>query len=98
MTDRRNRETEPFFILLDFCRLVVQCTLSYIFVEPRSCKVNFQLTSDNSNSGAVEKGKRDSVFIDKHGKFRSFNFKKLSRKKGNLKTLLSQIFSAIPGV
>lgn len=83
----------PFWFSLNFCRLIVECTLNYIFVEPRSCKGDFRWRAESSNSGVVEKSKRDSLFIDKRGKFTSFNFKRLSRKKGNLKTLLAWIWS-----
>lgn len=38
---------------------------------------------NDSSSVALEKFKRDSVYIDRNGKLRNFNHKKVSRKKCN---------------
>ncbi|GFS44865.1 tetratricopeptide repeat (TPR)-like superfamily protein [Actinidia rufa] len=62
--------------------LIGKCALSFIFVKPRSCKSDFIWKAQKSNDDPVEKFKRDSHFIDKRGQLRSFNHKKVSRKKG----------------
>ncbi|VVA27244.1 PREDICTED: proteasome [Prunus dulcis] len=57
--------------------------VDYIFIGPRICsKSNFRWKTKSSiGGGAVEKSKRDGLYIDKRGKFRSFNNKKMSRKR-----------------
>ncbi|CAL8149321.1 unnamed protein product [Prunus armeniaca] len=64
-------------------KLIVECAISYIFIGPRIYgKSNFRWKTKSSNGGgAVEKSKRDGLYIDKRGKFRSFNNKKMSRKR-----------------
>lgn len=64
-------------------RLIVERAISYIFVAPRSCKFDVRWKGKSSNGRAVEKSKGDGLYIDKRGKFRSFNNKKLSRKRCN---------------
>lgn len=54
-----------------------------ILVERRSCNTEFKCRAKGASDEPVEKWKRDSLFIDKRGRFRNFNHKKVSRKKGN---------------
>ncbi|GMP71417.1 hypothetical protein CsSME_00029831 [Camellia sinensis var. sinensis] len=63
-------------------KLIVKCALNYIFLEPRSCKHDFIERTKKSNDEYNEKRKRDSLFIDKRGKLRRFNHKKVSRERG----------------
>ncbi|GKU92651.1 hypothetical protein SLEP1_g6354 [Rubroshorea leprosula] len=61
--------------------LVTGNILNHSFVEPRSCKTGFRCKARDSRGVAIEKWKRDGVYIDKQGKLRTFNHKKLSRKR-----------------
>jgi hypothetical protein len=65
---------------MKFCRLIVGCPFCYIFIEPRIYKSSFRCKAKNSSGEAVEKGKREGLYIDKCGKWRRFNPKKLSRE------------------
>ncbi|KAK2999357.1 hypothetical protein RJ639_023991 [Escallonia herrerae] len=65
-----------------YLRLVANCTGTYGLIEPTSCISDIRQRASNSNSELIKKYKRDSLFIDKRGKLRSFNHKKVSRKKG----------------
>lgn len=49
---------------------------------PFNQKTYFRWGAKSSSGGAVEKHNHSSLFIDKRCKIRSFNHKKLSRKKG----------------
>lgn len=71
--------------MVNLCRLTVERAISYIFTGPRSCKADFRWKAKSSNDGAAEKSKHklDTIYIDKRGKFRSFNHKKVSRKRCN---------------
>jgi hypothetical protein len=60
------------------------CTLNHTFIEPRCCINESEWKSNDSSSVALKKFKKDSVYIDKNGKLRNFNHKKLSRKTCNL--------------
>ncbi|KVH92022.1 Pentatricopeptide repeat-containing protein, partial [Cynara cardunculus var. scolymus] len=71
-----SQSTIEFFMLT--INLAVNCFLIY----PRSCKCNYRWTARNSGPEPKEKLKRDSLYIDKQGKLRSFNHKKVSRKRG----------------
>ncbi|KAF7129640.1 hypothetical protein RHSIM_Rhsim10G0148300 [Rhododendron simsii] len=62
--------------------LISQSALNYVLVRPRSCKTDFICRANKSDEEPIQKFKRDSLYIDKHGKFRHFNHKKVSRKKG----------------
>ncbi|POO04136.1 Pentatricopeptide repeat [Trema orientale] len=73
--------TQLHLLLLQPFMLIVKCNINCIFVERTSFKSEFRWKATSSNSGAVEKSKADSFYIDKRGKFRSFNHKKLSRKR-----------------
>lgn len=68
-----------------FCRLTVACKLTYLYIEPRSCRCDFRHQAKSSTGGTVDKYKPDALFIDKHGRWRSFTRKKLSRKRCNAK-------------
>lgn len=46
--------------------------------------VNNLKDGDKSYGGTIEKGNYDHIFIDKRGRPRSINPKKLSRKKGSI--------------
>lgn len=70
---------------MKFCRLIVICPFNYIFIEPRSYKISFRCKAKNSSGEAVEKSKREGLYIDKRGKWRRFNPKKLSREWCNVK-------------
>ncbi|KAL5539353.1 hypothetical protein UlMin_044107, partial [Ulmus minor] len=61
-------------------RLIFKCTIKFIFIT-QSCKSELRLKAKKSGGEAIEKSKADSIYIDKRGKFRSFNPKKLSRKR-----------------
>lgn len=69
------------FVWLNSSRLIVKCNISYVFIERRSCKTEFSWKAKSSNGRDAEKSKPDSFYIDKRGKFRSFDHKKLSRKR-----------------
>ncbi|XP_045790156.1 pentatricopeptide repeat-containing protein At2g35130-like isoform X2 [Trifolium pratense] len=56
------------------------CTLNRVFIEPRCCINESERKSNDSSGVALKKFKKDSVYIDKNGKLRNFNHKKLSRK------------------
>lgn len=56
-------------------------TLNGIVIQPRSCNCDFRCRASNSTGVSVKKYNRDGFFIDKNGKLRSFNHKKLSRKR-----------------
>ncbi|KAH7545648.1 hypothetical protein FEM48_Zijuj01G0115600 [Ziziphus jujuba var. spinosa] len=45
--------------------------------EPRRCKSEFIWKAKLSAGGVVKKSKPDGIYVDKHGKVRSFNAKKL---------------------
>ncbi|KAA3479098.1 pentatricopeptide repeat-containing protein [Gossypium australe] len=62
---------------------VVGNTLNHVYIQPRSYKPSFKWMAKNSSSSdvAIEKWKRDGVYIDKRGKLRTFHHKKLSRKR-----------------
>ncbi|KAE9449872.1 hypothetical protein C3L33_18230, partial [Rhododendron williamsianum] len=62
--------------------LISQSALNYVLVRPRSCKTDFICRANKSDEEPMQKFKRDSLYIDKHGKFQHFNHKKVSRKKG----------------
>ncbi|GAB4829512.1 hypothetical protein Ancab_019185 [Ancistrocladus abbreviatus] len=62
--------------------LLAKCTLHRVFLESTSCKSCIGRKLHNSNGRVAEKSKRDSLYIDKRGKLRSFSHKKLSRKRG----------------
>ncbi|KAJ0041074.1 hypothetical protein Pint_26545 [Pistacia integerrima] len=63
-------------------RSIVGNSLNRILIEPRSCKSDFRCRANSSSSGvSIQKYNPDGFFIDKNGKLRSFNHKKLSRKR-----------------
>ncbi|KAB5532330.1 hypothetical protein DKX38_019000 [Salix brachista] len=61
--------------------LLVRCTLNHIFIESRIRNGHFRCREKNPSSGDVKKWKSDRVYIDKHGKWRIFDHKKMSRKR-----------------
>ncbi|XP_011013926.1 PREDICTED: pentatricopeptide repeat-containing protein At2g35130-like [Populus euphratica] len=61
--------------------LLVRCTLNHIFIESRIRNGHFRRREKNSRSGDVKMWKSDRVYIDKHGKWRIFDQKKMSRKR-----------------
>ncbi|KAH8492612.1 hypothetical protein H0E87_021994, partial [Populus deltoides] len=61
--------------------LLVRCTLNHIFIESRIRNGHFRRREKNSSNGDVKKWKSDRVYIDKHGKWRIFDHKKMSRKR-----------------
>ena len=61
--------------------------MNYISSEPRCCKTGVTCTATTTNEEPVEKLKPDSLFIDKRGKLRSFNRKRVSRQKGKEKSI-----------
>lgn len=73
-------------------RLIVERAITYIFIGPRSCKSDYRWKAKSSNGGAVEKNKREGLYIDKRGKFRSFDPKKMSRKRCNHNIVLIFLF------
>lgn len=74
--------TETYLKLL-ICRLNSLCTVNHTFIEPRYCMNESEWKANDASRVALEKFKRDSVYIDKTGKLRNFNHKKLSRKRCN---------------
>ncbi|KAG4918662.1 hypothetical protein JHK85_056943 [Glycine max] len=84
--ERRNKEPllqQLIFLFLLVCAFWLNsiCTLSHTLIEPRACMNDSEWKANDSNSVALEKFKRDSVYIDKNGRLRNFNHKKVSRKK-----------------
>lgn len=77
--------------------MVLECISTSPFMEPRigllpfNQKTYFRWGAKSSSGGAVEKHNHSSLFIDKRCKIRSFNHKKLSRKKGNSETVTIKI-------
>lgn len=67
------------------CRLIAGNRLNHTCVEQVICKAGQRCMAKVSTDGvSIEKWKRDGVYIDKRGKLRTFNHKKLSRKRCNL--------------
>lgn len=64
-------------------RLFFKWPINYFFNEPTSYKSEIRWFAKASSQEPVEKWKEDALFIDKRGKLRSFNHKKVSRKKCN---------------
>ncbi|XP_027185490.1 pentatricopeptide repeat-containing protein At2g35130-like [Coffea eugenioides] len=62
--------------------LSIKWPVNYISSEPRCCKTGVTCTATTTTEEPVEKLKPDSLFIDKRGKLRSFNRKRVSRQKG----------------
>ncbi|KAK9156262.1 hypothetical protein Sjap_003742 [Stephania japonica] len=89
-TDRSFRVLTPAEIddYLAEVEFMTECALNRVFTESiyghaLFCNKNgFRWKAKNSNSGTTDKSRRESLFLDKHGKWKSFNHKKLSRKKG----------------
>ncbi|XP_019242241.1 PREDICTED: pentatricopeptide repeat-containing protein At2g35130-like, partial [Nicotiana attenuata] len=61
--------------------LVSRCPLNHILFEPRISKGGFRWKAKDSNNVPIEKWKQDSIFIDRRGRFRHFDHKKVSRKR-----------------
>lgn len=61
--------------------LVSKCPLNHILFEPRISRGGFRWKASASNEVPVEKWKQDSIFIDRRGRFRQFDHKKVSRKR-----------------
>ncbi|KAE9618488.1 hypothetical protein Lal_00047216 [Lupinus albus] len=68
-------------LITSFCRLNSLCTLNHSFIEPRACMNEFEWKANDPSGVSLKKFKRDSVYIDKNGKLRDFNHKKVSRKR-----------------
>ncbi|KAF9587603.1 hypothetical protein IFM89_004435 [Coptis chinensis] len=66
--------------------LTIKCTLTHTFSTSTlvffSYKTSLSCRAKQSSNDTIEKSNRDSLYLDKRGKLRSFNHKKLSRKKG----------------
>lgn len=62
--------------------LSLRCIGNYIINEHIQCVYGFKWRAKGANVESTEKWKRDSLFIDKRGKLRNFNHKRVSRKKG----------------
>ncbi|KAG5234422.1 pentatricopeptide repeat-containing protein [Salix suchowensis] len=65
------------FLLVKTFLLLVRCTLNHIFIESRIQNGHFRRREKNPSSGDVKKWKSDRVYIDKHGKWRIFDHKKI---------------------
>ncbi|KAL1537570.1 hypothetical protein AAHA92_30066 [Salvia divinorum] len=77
--------SSPFFDLSIFpgiLRLSVKYYSNYIISEQRHCECGLNLRPKCANTEPTEKWKKDSLYINKGGKLRHFNHKKVSRKKG----------------
>jgi hypothetical protein len=70
---------------MNFCRLIFACPFSCIFIDSRSYKSSFKCIAKNSSAEAISKSKPEGLYIDKRGKWRGFNPKKLSRQRSNAK-------------
>lgn len=71
-----------FIFDLFFCRLSVKCPANYVINEQRHCECGgFRWRAKGPSVQSTEKWKRDSLFIDKRGKLRNFDHKKVSRKR-----------------
>lgn len=71
-------------------RLSIKYPANYIITELKHCECGFNLKAKGASSvEPTEKWKRDGLFIDKRGKLRHFNHKKVSRKKGKKKKTAS---------
>lgn len=66
---------------LNSWRLVVECAINYIFLGSTSLRSQGRWRAKSSSNGAVEKSRQESLYIDKRGRFRTFDPKKLSRKR-----------------
>ncbi|KAF5784708.1 putative Zinc finger, MIZ-type, Zinc finger, RING/FYVE/PHD-type [Helianthus annuus] len=75
--NQRSRKASPFINSLTF-KFGVNCFLIY----PRSCKCKYEKAPGSSDAHPKEKFKRDSLYINDQGKFKHFNHKKVSRKRG----------------
>lgn len=72
---------------LELCRMMVESALNHPFLESRCRTLLFGCENKSSgrakhSHGTVEKGKCDRFFLDRRGALRSFDAKRLSRKKG----------------
>ncbi|KAA0043186.1 pentatricopeptide repeat-containing protein [Cucumis melo var. makuwa] len=61
--------------------LIFGSVVNNIYLQPGCCGSNFRCTVKCGDSEVVEKSRRDGLYVDKQGKFRSFNRKRLSRKR-----------------
>ncbi|KAJ4825732.1 hypothetical protein Tsubulata_035305 [Turnera subulata] len=61
--------------------LIFRCTVTRIFIAQRSYKTDYICRAKSSGPDGIEKYKHTGLYIDKRGKWRSFDRKKLSRER-----------------